>query len=59
MKEKTWRVLANTGKQAELESGTERTEVAKPPHISARDFTHWLAPGSSLDHSALQSLFKR
>jgi hypothetical protein len=59
MKTKTWKVIANTGKQAELESGVERKEIQKPTHISARDFAHWLAPESRIDDNALQSLFKQ
>jgi hypothetical protein len=52
-------VIANTGKQADLESGLEKTTVQKPPHISPRDFTHWLAAKSRIDDASLQSLFKR
>jgi len=58
MKTKTWTVIANTGKQADLESGLERKEVQKPTHITAREFVHWLAPDSRIDDSSLQSLFK-
>jgi len=35
MKTKTWTVISNTGKQADLESGLEKKEVQKPTHISA------------------------
>jgi len=59
MKTKTWKVIANTGKQADLESGVERKEIQKPTHISARDFVHWLAPESRIEDNALQSLFKK
>ena len=59
MKETTWKVVANTGKHADLESGTEKKEVDKPPYISTRDFTHWLAPGSRIDDNVLASMFKR
>jgi hypothetical protein len=59
MMTKTWKVIANTGIQADLESGIERKEIQKPKHISTRDFTHWLAPECRFDDSALQSLFKR
>jgi hypothetical protein len=59
MKTKTWRVIANTGKQADVESGIERKGVQKPAHISTRDFLHWLAPETRIDDNALQSLFKR
>lgn len=59
MKAKTWKVLANTGKRADLESGIERKEIQKPTYISSRDFVHWLAPESRIDNDALQSLFKR
>ena len=59
MKEKTWKVVANTGKRADLESGTERTGIQKPDHISTRDFTHRLAPGCKIDDSALESMFRR
>jgi hypothetical protein len=59
MKTKTWKVMANTGKQADLESGLERKEVQKPAHISARDFVHWLAPESRIDDNSLRSLFKQ
>jgi hypothetical protein len=57
MKTKTWTVIANTGKQADLESGLEKKAVQKP-HISAREFVHWLAPESHVDEDSLQSLFK-
>jgi hypothetical protein len=59
MKTKTWTVIANTGKQADLESGVEKTTVHKPAHISPREFAHWLAPKSRIDDASLQSLFKR
>jgi hypothetical protein len=58
MKMKTWTVIANTGKQADLESGLEKKEVQKPPHTSAREFVHWLAPDSHIDDDSLRSLFK-
>ena len=58
MKTKTWTVIANTGKQADLESGLEKKAVQKPPHISAREFVHWLAPDSHIDDDSLLSLFK-
>jgi hypothetical protein len=38
MKMKTWKVIANTAKQADLESGLEKKEVQKPTHISASEF---------------------
>jgi hypothetical protein len=59
MKTKTWTVIANTGKQADLESGLEKKEFQRPTHISAREFVHWLADESRIDDNALQSLFKR
>ena len=59
MKSKTWKVIANSGKQADLESGIERKEFQRPTHISAREFSHWLAPKSRIDDTALQSLFKK
>jgi hypothetical protein len=59
MKTKTWTVLVNTGKQADLESGIEKKTIQKPAYISARDFTHWLAAKSRIDDASLQSLFKR
>ena len=58
MKMKTWTVIANTGKQADLESGLEKKEFKKPPHISTRDFTYWLAANSHHDDDSLRSLFK-
>jgi hypothetical protein len=58
MKTKTWTVIANTGKQADLESGLEKTTIQKPTHISAREFVHWLATESHIDDSNLLSLFK-
>jgi len=58
MKTKTWTVIANSGKQADLESDLDKKEVQKPAHISAREFVHWLAPQSRIDDSSLQSLFK-
>jgi hypothetical protein len=59
MKTKTWKVVTNTGKQAGLESGSEKNEVNKPAHISAKEFIHWLAPKSNIDDTALRSLFKQ
>jgi hypothetical protein len=59
MKTKTWTVIANTGKQADLESGLEKKEFQRPTHISAREFAHWLATTSRIDDNALHSLFKR
>ena len=59
MKSKTWKVITNTGKQADLESGLEKKQVQKPAHISAGDFVHWLAPESRIDDNSLQSLFKQ
>ena len=44
MKTKTWKVIANTGKRADVEAGVERKEIQRPTHISARDFVYWLAP---------------
>jgi hypothetical protein len=58
MKTKTWKVIANTGKQADLESNLEKKEVQKPTHISPREFVHWLAPESRIEDSCLRSLFK-
>jgi hypothetical protein len=58
MKTKTWKVVTNTGKQADLQSGLEKKAVQKPPHISAKDFVHWLAPESHVDDDSLRSLFK-
>ena len=58
MKTKTWTVIANTGKQANLQSGLGKKAVQKPPHISAKDFVHWLAPESRVDEDSLRSLFK-
>lgn len=58
MKTKTWTVIINTGKQADLESGLDKKEVMKPTHISAREFAHWLAPATRIDEDSLRSLFK-
>jgi hypothetical protein len=55
---KTWTVIANTGQQADLESGLDKKEVQKPTHISARELVHWLAPESHVDDDSLRSLFK-
>jgi hypothetical protein len=41
---KTWKVITNTGKQADLESGLEKKDVQRPTYISAKEFVHWLAP---------------
>jgi hypothetical protein len=46
---------AATDKQADLQSGLEKKAVQKPPHISAKDFVHWLAPESQVDEDS--SLF--
>jgi hypothetical protein len=56
---KTWTVVANSGKQANLESGLEKKEVQKPAHISASEFVHWLAPDSHIDDDSLRTLFQR
>lgn len=58
MKTKTWTVITNTGKQADLASGLEKKEVQKPSYISAREFVHWLGPESHIDDDSLRSLFK-
>jgi hypothetical protein len=58
MKSKTWTVITNTGKQADLASGLEKKEVQRPTHISAREFVHWLAPESHVDDDTLRSLFR-
>jgi hypothetical protein len=58
MKTKTWTVIKNTGKQADLESGLDKKEVQKPTHISASEFVHWLPPESHVDDASLRSLFK-
>jgi len=58
MKMKTWTVISNTGKQADLECGLEKKEVQRPMHISASEFIHWLAPDSHIDDDSLRSLFK-
>jgi hypothetical protein len=59
MKTKTWKVISNTGKQADLESGLEKKEVQKPTHISAKEFVHWLGAKSRIDDDSLRSLFKQ
>ena len=59
MKTKTWTVIANSGKQAELESGLEKKEVPRPMHITSSEFIHWLAAKSRIDDDNLRSLFKR
>jgi hypothetical protein len=57
MKTKTWTLITNTGKQADLESVLEKNAVQKPLHISAREFIHWIAPESPIDDDSLRSLF--
>ncbi|MHB8218079.1 MAG: hypothetical protein ACYDDS_18555 [Candidatus Sulfotelmatobacter sp.] len=59
MKMKTWTVIANTGKQADLESGLEKKAVQKPTHISPKEFIHWLAAKTRIDDDSLRSLFKQ
>jgi hypothetical protein len=59
MKTKTWKVISNTGKQADLESGLEKKEVQRPTHISAKEFVHWMAPHSRIEDDSLRSLFKQ
>jgi hypothetical protein len=58
VKTKTWTVIANTGKLADLESGVEKKQVQKPTYISAREFVHWLGLGVRIDDDSLRSLFK-
>ena len=58
MKTKTWTVITNSGKRADLESGLEKKELLKPMHISAREFIHYLALDSHIDDDSLRSLFK-
>lgn len=58
MRMKTWTVITNTGKRADLQSGLDKKEVQKPTHISAREFVRWLAPESRVDDDSLRSLFK-
>jgi hypothetical protein len=59
IKMKIWKVITNTGKQADLESGIEKKAVQKPTHISAREFAHWLAAESHIDDDSLRTLFQR
>jgi hypothetical protein len=59
MMSKTWKVIANTGKQASRESGLEKKDVLKPSHISPKEFIHWLAAKSRIDDDSLRSLFKQ
>jgi hypothetical protein len=59
MKTKTWKVITNTGKQADLESGIEKKEFPRPTHITSSEFVHWLAAESRIDDDNLRSLFKR
>ncbi len=59
MKTKTWTVITNTGKQADLQTGLEKKAVQKPPYISPKEFVHWRAPDSHIDDDSLRSLFKR
>jgi hypothetical protein len=59
MKTKTWKVMTNTGKEAQLECGVDVKVVRKPAHIRDREFVHWLAVGSRIDDVSLLSLFKR
>ena len=59
MKTKTWTLITNTGKQADLESGLEKKAVQKPTHISPKEFMHWLAAKSRIDDDSLRSLFKQ
>jgi hypothetical protein len=59
MKTRTWTVITNTGKQADLESGLEKKAVQKPTHITSSEFVHWLAAASHIDDDNLRSLFKR
>jgi hypothetical protein len=58
MKPRTWTVITNTGKHAELESGLEKKEYPRPTHITSKEFAHWLAAETHIDDSTLQSLFK-
>jgi len=58
MKTKTWKVISNTGKQADLESGIEKKEVQRPTHISAKELVNWLGPASRINDDSLRSLFK-
>jgi hypothetical protein len=59
MKTKTWKVISNTGKQADLESGLEKKAVQKPTHITPKEFIHWLGAKSRIDDDSLRSLFKQ
>jgi len=59
MKTKTWTVITNSGKQADLESGLEKKEYPRPTHITSHEFVHWLAAKTHIDDNTLKSLFKR
>jgi hypothetical protein len=50
MKPKTWKVIANTGKQSKPRIW--------PSHISSKEFIHWLVAESRVDDDSLRSLFK-
>ena len=56
---KTWTVVQNTGKRADLECGLEVKVIQKPEHISTPDFIYWLPPRSRHEEGSLQSLFKQ
>jgi hypothetical protein len=59
MKTKTWKVISNTGKQADLESGLEKKAVQKPTNISPDAFVHWQAAKTRIDDDSLRSVFKQ
>jgi hypothetical protein len=48
-------VESRHGQTSRPQSGLEKKAVQKPPHISAKDFVHWLAPESQVDEDS--SLF--
>jgi hypothetical protein len=53
---KTWKVLQNTGKRADLSNGSETREVPKPKSMSTAQFHDWLRPESEIDDAALAML---
>jgi len=57
--DKIWTVEQNTGKRADLSSGSERREIRRPHAMSTPEFYSLLAPGTAVDDSVLQELFKK
>ena len=56
--DKTWTVVANTGKRMDLECGLEKKEVRCPTDATGKKIFLGLRPGQSVDDNTLRHFLK-